>query len=91
MITAPAGTGIRRVMLVSSNPRDPRDPYARDFAAWERQLSPGHGNPRRILYAAVYVVIVSCGVGLILLHDPTFGVAVLVIAAVVSVLWFSER
>lgn len=72
-------------------PSDPRDPYARDFAAWERQFSRGEGRSRRILYAAVYAVVVSCGAGLILLHDPTFGVAVLVIAAVVAVLWFSER
>lgn len=72
-------------------PPDPSDPHARDFAAWERQLSRQRERPRRILYAAVYAVVVSCGAGLILLHDPTFGVAVLLIAAVVAVLWFSER
>jgi len=75
-------------MPVSS---DPRDPHARDFAAWERQLARRRRHPRRILYAAIYAVVVVCGVGLILLHDPMFGVAVLIIAAVVSVLWFSER
>lgn len=72
-------------------PSDPRDPHARDFAAWERQLSRGRGRPRRILYTVVYAVVVCCGAGLILLHDPMFGVAVLIIAAVVAVLWFSER
>lgn len=72
-------------------PPDPSDPHSRDFAAWERQLARARARPRLTLYVAVYAVVVLCGVGLILLHDPAFGVAVLLIAAVVAVLWFSER
>lgn len=88
MIACRTGTDLRRVMPVSP---DPSDPNSRDFAAWERQISSRPRRAHRILYAAIYVVVVSCGVGLILLHDPMFGVAVLIIAAVVSVLWFSEK
>ena len=87
MIGNRVGKPPARVMPVP--PSEPHDPHARDFAAWERQMS--RGRPRFAAYAAVYGVVLICGAALVLLHDPMLGVAVLLIAAVVTILWFSER
>ena len=74
-------------------PPDPRDPHALDFAEWERQMAARRrrGRARFVAYAGVYAVVLICGTVLILLHNPMLGIAVLLITAVVTVLWLSER
>lgn len=72
-------------------PFDPGDPHAHDFVAWERQLARRNSRGRLIAYATVYAVVALSGGTLILLHDTMLGIAVLVLAAVITLLWQSER
>lgn len=74
----------------SPQPSGPDD-SAGDFHAWERQMKPVHWSTGHVPYVGVTAGIGVCVAALFIIHAVAFGAAVLAIAAVVIVLWLTEK
>lgn len=69
------------------DPFDPRRRHARDFVAWETQLSPHHRN---IAGPLMFGFVGFGAIGLLLLGASLLGAMVLVVTVIIAILWGSE-